>query len=174
MFNGYDMPTMTDEARPEELEGGDYYTVEEAAKVLDRTPGRIRQMLRAGELQGVPPAETEGRGWRVHKWSVHALRDEMAERSSSETTQRLSEAAQGERDLLARVVDLQRQLGRLEGRLELTAQTESTIREQLEHERRRAQEERERAEHERERAEVLRRELEELRGRGFWRRLFGR
>jgi hypothetical protein len=27
---------------------GDFYTVDEAAKVLERTPGRIRQMLRDG------------------------------------------------------------------------------------------------------------------------------
>ena len=34
------------------MEGEDFYTVEEAAKVLQLTPGRIRQMLRAGELEG--------------------------------------------------------------------------------------------------------------------------
>jgi excisionase family DNA binding protein len=32
------------------MEGEDFYTVEEAAKVLQFTPGRIRQMLRAGSL----------------------------------------------------------------------------------------------------------------------------
>jgi hypothetical protein len=31
---------------------GDFYTVDEAAKVLKLTPGRIRQMLRSGELEG--------------------------------------------------------------------------------------------------------------------------
>ena len=30
------------------------YTVDEAAKILKLTPGRIRQMLRAGELEGIP------------------------------------------------------------------------------------------------------------------------
>jgi hypothetical protein len=34
------------------MEGEDFYTVEEAAKVLQLTPGRIRQMLRVGELEG--------------------------------------------------------------------------------------------------------------------------
>ena len=34
------------------VDGEDFYTVEEAAKVLQLTPGRIRQMLRAGELEG--------------------------------------------------------------------------------------------------------------------------
>jgi hypothetical protein len=31
-----------------------FYTVEQAADTLDLTPGRIRQRLRAGELEGVP------------------------------------------------------------------------------------------------------------------------
>src|SRR5918992_967553 len=50
--------------------------------------------------------------------------------------------------LRARIEDLQRQLGRLEGRLELTERTESTLREDLERERRQSLEEvqRERAE----------------------------
>jgi chromosome segregation ATPase len=60
---------------------------------------------------------------------------------------------------------LQRQLGSLEGRLELTEVTESTLRESLERER-------ERADHERERAERLEQELQEAR-RSWWRRLFG-
>jgi excisionase family DNA binding protein len=29
------------------------YTVDEAARILGLTPGRIRQMLRAGELEGL-------------------------------------------------------------------------------------------------------------------------
>jgi hypothetical protein len=36
---------------PVDIEG-DFYTVEEAAKVLERTPGRIRQMLRDETLEG--------------------------------------------------------------------------------------------------------------------------
>ncbi len=66
-----------------------------------------------------------------------------------------------------------RELGRLEGRLELTAQGESTAREDLERERARVEEERRRADAERERAEELRRELEAERSKGFWARLFG-
>jgi hypothetical protein len=51
---------------------------------------------------------------------------------------------------------LQRELGRLEGRLELTAVAESTLRESLERER-------EKADGERERAEALQLEVERLR-----------
>jgi excisionase family DNA binding protein len=29
------------------------YTVDEAARILRLTPGRVRQMLRAGELEGL-------------------------------------------------------------------------------------------------------------------------
>jgi hypothetical protein len=34
------------------VDGEDFYTVEEAAKVLQLRPGRIRQMLRASDLEG--------------------------------------------------------------------------------------------------------------------------
>jgi len=68
---------------------------------------------------------------------------------------------------------LQRELGRVEGRLQITETAESTLREDLERERRRAEDERARADAERERAEELRRELEAERSRGFWSRLFG-
>ena len=71
------------------------------------------------------------------------------------------------------VQDLQRELGRLEGRLELTAQAESTAREDLERERARVEEERQRADAERQRADELRAELEAERSKGFWARLFG-
>jgi hypothetical protein len=103
------------------------------------------------------------------------------------------------RRVTGRIEDLLRQLGRLEGRLELSERTESTLREDLERERRQYHEdlERERQERleaqktaealerdrirlERERLfwDVHRRELEEAlqaeRSKGFWARLFGR
>jgi excisionase family DNA binding protein len=34
------------------VQGEDFYTVDEAAKILRLTRGRIRQKLRAGELAG--------------------------------------------------------------------------------------------------------------------------
>ena len=46
-------------------EGPETYTVDEAARILKLTPGRIRQMLRAGELEGIPPEESGGRGWKI-------------------------------------------------------------------------------------------------------------
>ncbi len=52
-----------------------FHTVGEAAKVLKLTPGRVRQMLRAGELEGVPSEESGERGWRV---PMHAARGKRA------------------------------------------------------------------------------------------------
>jgi hypothetical protein len=104
--------------------------------------------------------------------------------------------------LRARIEDLQRQLGRLEGRLEFTERTESTLREDLERERRQRVEDLERERQERleaqKTAEALERdrirlererfywearqkELEDAleaerskeRSKGFWARLFG-
>jgi chromosome segregation ATPase len=162
------------------MEGQETYTVEEAARVLKRTPGRIRQMLRAGELSGEHEGGDERKPWRVHKWSAHALRDRLQEDRGSTDQGRPSrspreprESAESASELFWVVQDLQRELGRLEGRLQITETAESSLREDLERERQRAKEERARADSERERAEELRRELEIERSRGFWSRLFG-
>jgi excisionase family DNA binding protein len=48
-----------------------FYSVGEAAKVLKLTPGRVRQMLRSGEIEGVPPEESGERGWRIPMRAVH-------------------------------------------------------------------------------------------------------
>jgi hypothetical protein len=166
------------------MEGEETYTVEQAARVLKRTPGRIRQMLRAGELSGEHEDGDERKPWRVHKWSAHALRDRLQEDQGPSEQARVSgtlsrslrerpESLESASELFRIVQDLQRELGRVEGRLEITETAESTLRQDLERERRRAEEERARADAERERAEELRRELEAERSRGFWSRLFG-
>jgi hypothetical protein len=166
---------------PSEAES-ETYTVEEAAKVLDRTPGRVRQMLRAGDLSGEHQDGDERKPWRVHKWSAHALRDRLrdeataVERGPSEATRTPREARRSPEtaaDLFRVVQDLQRELGRVEGRLQITETAESTLRQELERERERAETERARADAERERVEDLRRELEAERSKGFWSRLFG-
>ncbi len=156
-------------------EGPETYTVEEAAKVLERTPGRIRQMLRSGELSGEHEDGDERKPWRVHKWSAHALRDRHREDrgAPSRSPRQPRESPENASELFQMVQDLQRELGRVEGRLEITETAESSLRADLERERARAQEERIRADAERERAEELRRELEAERSRGFWSRLFG-
>jgi colicin import membrane protein len=161
-------------------EGPETYTVEEAAKVLERTPGRIRQMLRSGELSGEHEDSDERKPWRVHKWSAHALRDRhredrpRAERGTpSRSPREPRESPESASELFRIVQGLQRELGRVEGRLQITETAESTLRADLERERRRAEEERARADAERVRAEELARQLEAERSKGFWSRLFG-
>jgi hypothetical protein len=140
----------------------DFYSVDEAARILRLTPGRIRQMLRAGELEGgIPPEESGGRGWKIPMHAVHDRdRPARVERSSAppESPERLS-------DLEAEVRDLRYQLGLSRGRIELTEKAESTLREALERER-------ERADAERERAEKLQAELDRAR-LPWWRKMFG-
>jgi hypothetical protein len=66
--SGYDAPT---QGKP----GGDPYGVDKAAKVLGRTPERIRQMLRAGQLEGEQEGGDPRAPWKVERSSVEAHRD---------------------------------------------------------------------------------------------------
>jgi hypothetical protein len=139
----------------------DFYSVDEAARILKRTPGRIRQMLRAGELEGIPPEEGGGRGWKIPMHAVHDRdRPGRVERATEapESPEKLS-------DLESEVRDLRYQLGLSRGRIELTEKAESTLRDALARER-------ERADAERERAEKLQAELDQAR-LPWWRKLFG-
>ena len=54
---------------------GDFYSVDKAAKVLGRTPERVRQMLRAGQLEGEQEGGDPRAPWKVHRSSVEAHRD---------------------------------------------------------------------------------------------------
>ncbi len=59
-------------------EEGDYYTVDEVARILEVSPACIRQVLRAGELEGERREErVEGvlGPWRIPKRVVHDLRE---------------------------------------------------------------------------------------------------
>src|SRR5215208_6995383 len=125
----------------------------------------VRKMIDRGELE----ASLDERGRHlIPQRALHALLEER--RTADPATAQMPgeegpRAAEEARGLRARVEALQRELGRLEGRLELTERTESTMRE-----------ERERLERllEEERAErrQLQEQLEEAR-RPWWRKLFG-
>ena len=165
----------------------EYYTVSEAAKVLDISERRVRQIAQDGKVDGV---RTED-GWKIFRYSVHAFRDRRGDHTPTRGGRESSSEA---REWIERVAALERELGRLEGRLELTERAESTMREDrerlledLDRERERAAQEQARAEEvqrdteqiirEREEAQEearrLREELEAERSKGFWRRLFG-
>jgi excisionase family DNA binding protein len=146
-------------------EAEDTYTTGQAARILRMSDRGVRKMIDRGELE----ASTDERGRHlIPQRALHALLEKrraagMAEISDEEATRSAEEA----RELRERVEALQRELGRLEGRLELTERTESTVRESLQRERARADE----AELE---ARRLRAALEEARKPEppWWRRLF--
>jgi excisionase family DNA binding protein len=130
----------------------DTYTVQEAARILRTTERTVRRRLERGDLEGTRDSTT-GR-WRVAAHSVTAAMPKRPPKPSQEPPEGSQEAA----DLRLRVEDLQRQLGRLEGQRELEVVTQSTLREQLQRER--------------ERADRLEEELRDAR-RPWWRRIFG-
>ena len=49
----------------------EYYTVSEAAKVLDISERRVRQIAQDGNVKGVRSEE----GWKLFRYSVHDFRD---------------------------------------------------------------------------------------------------
>jgi hypothetical protein len=141
------------------------YTPSEAARIMRLTPHRVRQLLNRGELEGEQDPETGH--WTIPQRAVHARLEERPRqrRGSARRSEPEPEPAEGGDPRLAEVeAELRRtlrEMGRMEGRLELTEVTESTLREQLERER--------------ERADRLEAELREAyrRRAPWWRRLFG-
>ena len=53
------------------MKGEDFYTVEEVAQALKLPPGRIRQMLRESDLEGVPPEEGGSSDWKIPVRVIH-------------------------------------------------------------------------------------------------------
>jgi hypothetical protein len=129
----------------------DTYTTGEAARILRVTESRVRQMLAGEELEG--SRDVNGR-WQIPQHAVHARMDA---RPREPRGSRGADVDVGE--LIERLAQAEHARGQAEARLQLTEDAESTTREALERER--------------ERADRLESELAELRGRGFWARLFG-
>jgi excisionase family DNA binding protein len=146
--------------------GQDHYSPSQAARILGLTDRHVRHMLDGGELAG---EKSETGRWRIEQSEVHRMLEERRRQTPAGMAWYGSVEAPGGRqeaaELRVRVEDLQRTLGRLEGRLELTEMAEST----MQAERARLIEDLER---ERERSERLERELEDAR-RPWWRRMFG-
>ena len=170
----------------------DYYTAHEAARVLGVSPARVRQMLRAGELEGERgPKLVEGAPgpWLVPASAVRAYqesrrpdvasdtvampREEVSRPDEiqpptekagtpTETSERLSEDVGALRD---KAEEILAELDRLEGRLEAAEVEQLALRET--------------ASREKARAERLQAELDRVRPnrqagqRAPWRRLFG-
>jgi hypothetical protein len=186
-----------------------------AAEALGVSSRSVRNYILNGDLAARKEKEGINERYVVSVDSLYALRDRRKQEGKlsgkiRRTSRRPESTAEGSTELVRETaVDMLRetltslethiaQNAELRARLELTEKAESTLREELEHERgqRRSDVERERSErlqaqeraeqleHERSRLEAehrraeeeaaaLREELEAERGKGFWRRLFG-
>ena len=150
----------------------DFYTLSEAAQILEVTQRSLLQRLETGEIEGERDPQS-GR-WKIPKRAAD-------ERVSAETP---PEGATDEfpghssemiRELVDELGSLHRQIGHLKNRLDRARRTEKEERDvllvELEQERERYRRERERADGLQEEAKKLREEVE--RDKGSWRRLFG-
>ncbi|MDP8945871.1 MAG: hypothetical protein M3N03_08060 [Actinomycetota bacterium] len=150
----------------------DFYTLPEAAQILEVPQRRLLEGLETGEIEGERDPQS-GR-WKIPK---HAADERVSADPSPEGTTEESQgqAAEMLRELVGELGDLHRQVGHLRSRLDRARRTEREEREQLlaelEQEREGHRQERERADRLHEEASRLREELE--RAKGSWRRFFG-
>jgi hypothetical protein len=136
----------------------EYYTVSEAAKVLDISERRVRQIAQDGKVEGMRSEE----GWKLFRYSVHDFRDRREAQNPVRAVRGSRETSSEAREWIERVTALERELGRLEGRLELTERAESTLRAERERLLEDLAQERERATQEREKAEEIQRDAEQF------------
>ncbi len=95
------------------------YTVEQAADILQLTPGRVRQLLRDEHLDGTPPDPGSGqRGWSV---SAESVRDRLSKQQP-----RAEQGTAGDRGEL--VDELRRQNEYLRGQLDAERQAHAEAR----------------------------------------------
>ena len=154
------------------MPGRDFYTLPEAAQILELSQRRLLEWLETGEIEGERDPQS-GR-WKIPKQAA----DERvsADPSPEDTTEESpGESAEIIRELVDELGKLHRQVGHLKSRLDRARRTEREERElllaELEQEREGHRRERERADRLDEEATRLREELEK--DKGSWRRLFG-
>jgi excisionase family DNA binding protein len=152
----------------------DFYTLAEAAGVLEIPQRRLLEMLETGEIEG--EQDPQSSRWRISKHAVHGLlpTGPSPEGPPEEFPERSTEMIQ---ELVDELGNLHRELGSVRNRLNLARRTEKEERElllaELAQERERHRQQRERADKLQEEANRLREELESERDKGSWRRLFG-
>jgi hypothetical protein len=150
----------------------DFYTLSEAAQILEVSQRRLLERLETGEIEGERDPQS-GR-WKIPK---HAADERVSADPSPEgaTEESQGQSAEMLRELVGEFGNLHRHVGHLRSRLDRARRTEREEREQLlaelMQERERHRQERERANRLHEDASRLREELE--RAKGSWRRLFG-
>ena len=150
----------------------DFYTLSEAAQILEVPQRRLLERLETGEIEGERDPQS-GR-WKIPK---HAADERVSADPSPEgaTEESRGQSAEMLRELVGEFGDLHRHVGHLRSRLDRVRRTEREEREQLlaelMQEREGHRQERERANRLHKDASRLREELE--RAKGSWRRLFG-
>jgi hypothetical protein len=152
----------------------DFYTLAEAARVLEMPQRRLLEMLEIGEIEG--EQDPQSSRWQISKHAVDELvsASPSPEGPTEEFPERSTEMIQ---ELVDELGNLHREVGHLRNRLNVARRTEKDERElllaELEQEREKYHQERERADKLQEEANRLRVELESERNKGFWRRLAG-
>jgi excisionase family DNA binding protein len=153
----------------------DFYTLAEAARVLEVPQRRLLEMLETGEIEG--EQDPQSSRWRIPKQAVHGqlATGPSPEGPAEEFPGRSTEMIQ---NLVDELGNLHREVGSLRNRLNLARRAEKEERElllaELEQERERHHRERERADKLQEEANRLKEQLESERDKGPWRRLLGR
>jgi excisionase family DNA binding protein len=175
----------------------EFYTLTEAARILEIPQRRVLEMIETGELEGMQDPHSSR--WKIPKHAVEELvpADSPPERSAEGQPEQSTEVVLQE--LVDELGTLHREVGLLRSRLDRVRRAGKEERElllaKLEQERERHRQEREEAvntlqaerdrlledqRRERERAgelqkeaDRLREELESVRAKGSWRRLFG-
>ena len=153
----------------------DFYTLPEAAQLLEMAQRRLLERLESGEIEGERDPQS-GR-WKVSKQAVDELvseEDHSAEDLAEEPPERSTEMLRG---LVDELGELHRQVGHLRSHLDRARRAEKEERErlqaELEQEREGHRRERERADQLQQEADTLREKLENERGKGSLRKLFG-
>lgn len=152
----------------------DFYTLPEAAQLLEIAQRRLLKELESGEIEGKRDPQS-GR-WKVSRQAVDELVSENppAEDPTEEPMERSAEML---RSLVDELGELHRQVGHLRARLDRARRAEKEERERLRAELEQAREghrqERERADRLHKEAGTLREELESEKGKGSLRKLFG-
>jgi len=152
----------------------DFYTLPEAAQLLEMAQRRLLARLKSGEIEGERDPQS-GR-WKVSRQAVDEL--VSAEASAEDPAEEFPEpSAEMLRGLVEEWGELHRQVGHLRSRLDRARHVEREERERLQAELEQAREdhsrERARADKLQQEARSLREELENERSKGSLRRLFG-
>ena len=150
----------------------EFYTLPEAAQVLEVSQRSLLKSLEMGEIEGEQDPQS-GR-WKIPK---QAADERVSAESSPEDTAEAFQGLSAEmlQELVVEVGDLHRLVGHLKSRLDRARRTEIDEKKQLlaelEQEREGHRRERERADRLHAEARRLRQDLQ--RAKGSWRRLFG-